>query len=99
LLAIDAGIAVSEVIMTSLSTVIDSRIRLDSSEFGPSWAAAEKEIVRTVKAVSGSPRRVVVMRTMIATVRWLNRSRVISGGGFEGRPAWGAEAGLSMRVQ
>ena len=41
--AIELGMAVSEVVITSLSTVIDSRTRLASAEFGPSWAFSENE--------------------------------------------------------
>jgi hypothetical protein len=36
--AIEVGMDVSDVAMISLRTVIDSRMRLDSSEFGPSCA-------------------------------------------------------------
>ena len=36
--AIDLGMDVSEVAITSLRTAIASRTRLDSSEFGPSCA-------------------------------------------------------------
>ena len=40
--AMEAGIAVSEVVITSFSTVMDSRIRLASSEVGPSCARSSR---------------------------------------------------------
>jgi hypothetical protein len=46
-LVIDVGMEVSEVDITSLSTVIDSRIRLASFEVGASWARVERVSVRT----------------------------------------------------
>ena len=47
---IEAGMDVSEVAITSLSTVIDSRMRLASSEFGPSWARVKKRVSDSARA-------------------------------------------------
>ena len=51
-MVIEAGMEVSEVDITSLSTVIDSRMRLASFEVGPSWARVEKASVRSAASVS-----------------------------------------------
>jgi hypothetical protein len=59
---IEVGMEVSEVDITSLRTVIDSRMRLASSELGPSWACVESVNVSSAASVSASGEIVLVIR-------------------------------------
>jgi hypothetical protein len=68
-MVIELGIEVSEVDITSLSTAIDSRMRLASFEVGPSWARVVKVSVSTAVSVTASKGSVLFMSTMISMIR------------------------------
>ena len=49
---------------------LDSRMRLASSELGPSWARGEEVSARHAARLSASLGNVLIMATMIASIPW-----------------------------